>query len=154
MAQKLKEGDFRGAVRIASSDDKVTPFCEATFTKLQKKHPPAHQDTVIPPLNPALFPSIAATEIIDAIRSFSCGSAGEPDGLTPQHLKDMTHPSANAGAQLLVTALASILSLILEGKVPHPVRPFLFGASLTALEKKRWWDTTYSSWQYPPEACS
>eukprot|EP00731_Ephydatia_muelleri_P011681 Em0006g575a len=136
VAQKLEEGDFRGAVRIASSDDKVAPFCEATITELQKKHPPAHQDTVIPPLNPALFPSIAATEIIDAIRSFPCGSAGGPDGLTPQHLKDMTHPSANAGAQLLVTALASILSLILEGKVPHPVRPFLFGASLTALEKK------------------
>ena len=139
VAQKTEEGDFKGAVRIASSDDKVAPFCEATFTELLKKHPPAHQDTVIPPLNPALFPSIAAvsaTEIIDAIRSFPCGSAGGPDGFTPQHLKDMTHPSANAGAQSLGTALASILSLILEGKVPHPVRPFLFGASLTALVKK------------------
>ena len=141
VAQKLEEGDFRGAVRIASSNDKVAPFCEATFTKLQKKHPPAHQDTVIPPLNPALFPSIVAvfaTEITDAIRSFSCGSARGPDGLTPQHLNDMTHPSANAGAQLLFSALASILSLILEGKVPHPVCPFLIGTSLTALGKKRW----------------
>ena len=118
VAQKSEEGDFKGAVRIVSSDDKVAPFCEATFTELQKMHPPAHHDTDIPPLNPALFPSIvavSATEITDAIRSFPCGSAGGPDGLTPQHLKDMTHPSAIAGAQLLVI-------LILEGKVPHPVR--------------------------------
>ena len=102
--QKLEEGDFQGAVKIASSDDKVAPFYEATVSELQKKHTSAHQDTVIPSLNPTLFPSIAtvsATEIIIAIKSFPCGSAGGPDDLSPQHLKDMTHPSANAGTQSL-----------------------------------------------------
>ena len=70
-----------------------------------------------------------------AIRSFLNGSAGGPDGLRPQHLKDMTN-SSNTEASSLLTALASFSTLVLEGKTPPAIHPFLFGATLTALDKK------------------
>jgi len=54
--------------------------------------------------------------------------------LRPQHLKDMTN-SSNVEASSLLTALASFSTLVLEGK-PPAIRPFLFGATLVALDKK------------------
>ena len=56
-----------------------------------------------------------------------------PDGLSPQHLKDMIRPDGGAA---LTSALARFVSLVLEGKIPLTIRPFFFGASLTALTKE------------------
>ena len=64
-------------------------------------------------------------EIINVIRSFPNGSAGGPDGLRPQHLKDMIRPTT-----ALVSALAQFVTLVLAGKTPLSIRPFFFGASL------------------------
>ena len=72
-----------------------------------------------------------------AIRSFPNGSAGGPDGLRPQHLKDMTISSNAVDPSLeLLSALAAFSTLVLEGKTPLPIRPFFFEATLIALEKK------------------
>ena len=76
-------------------------------------------------------------EIVDAIRSLPTGSAGGPDGVRPQHLKDMSGPTANGAAQVLLPALASFITLVLQGMTPPSIRPFFFGARLTALNKKR-----------------
>ena len=72
------------------------------------------------------------------IKSFPNGSAGGPDGLRPQHLKDKTN-SSNVEASSLLTALASFSTLVLEGKTPPAIHPFLFGATLVALDKKGGW---------------
>ena len=56
-----------------------------------------------------------------------------PDGLRPQHLVDMTSRSAGAGGELLLRALTNF---VLTGEIHVEIRPFLFGASLTALNKK------------------
>ena len=66
----------------------------------------------------------------------SNGSAGGPDGLRPQYLKDMISASANSGGEALIEALSSFISLILSGQTPIAIRPYFFGASLIALEKK------------------
>ena len=72
-----------------------------------------------------------------AIRSFPNGSAGGPDGLRPQDLKDMTNSSNAVDPSLeLLSALAAFFTLVLEGKTPLPIRPFFFEATLIALEKK------------------
>ena len=49
MSAKLEEGDFRGAIRLACSNDKLAPFSSGTFTALQAKHPQPRQDTSNPP---------------------------------------------------------------------------------------------------------
>ena len=46
---KQEEGDFRGAVRLACSEDTIAASNDATFVALQLKHPPPHPDSSIPP---------------------------------------------------------------------------------------------------------
>ena len=62
-------------------------------------------------------------------------AAGGRDGLWPQHLKDMLRGS-EGNVPSLLSSLSAFATLVLEERVPPSVRPFFFGASLTALEKK------------------
>ena len=39
VSSKLEDGDFRGAVRIACSQDSLAPMSEETFSSLRAKHP-------------------------------------------------------------------------------------------------------------------
>ena len=92
---KLEEGDFKGAVRLACSDDTLAPMNEATYEALLERHPPLHPDSIIPMVEEASqdhsYTPIRVTEeeIVQAILSFPKDSTGGPDGLKPQHLKDM-----------------------------------------------------------------
>ena len=67
------------------------------------------------------------------IGSFPKGSGGDSDSLIPQHLKDLTSPSASDGSASLLSAVVGLVTLILEGIIPSSIRPLLFGAKLTAL---------------------
>ena len=139
VSSKLEQGDFKGAVRLACSDATIADNSSATFEELQQKHPHPHPASSIIPLpeTTGLPPiTVSEEEIIHAIRSFPNDSAGGPDGLRPQHLKDMTDPITNGGAQALISALSRFVTVVLQGKVPMTIRPFFFGASLTALTKK------------------
>ena len=78
---------------------------------------------------------VVAEEVLQAIRSFPKGFAGGPDGLRPQHLKDIT--SDEASCRILIPALTPFVQLVLEGRTPASIRPFFFGANLTALQKKQ-----------------
>ncbi len=51
MSVKLEEGDFRGAVRLASSDDTLAPMSEETYQALLERHPSPHANSVIPPMD-------------------------------------------------------------------------------------------------------
>ena len=82
--------------------------------------------------------SIAALQVTQldikaAITSFPHGSAGGPDGLRPQHLKDLL-ADKNENDPLLL-AITDFINLVLAGKTPEAVRPILFGGALTALQK-------------------
>ena len=131
------EGDVRGAVRIASSEDTLAELNEETLSALRAKHPPQPPGSCFP-LAPAVntsLPFIAEVEIVQAIRSFPSNSAGGPDGLRPQHLVDLTSASAERGGRELFTALSSFIVHILEGNTPS-IQPIFFGANLIALNKK------------------
>ena len=135
---KLEEADYRGAVRLVSSEDVIADHCVSTLEALKKKHPPPHKDSSMPNVvsGKSLSFSIDAAFISKAIMSFPNGSSGGCDGLRPQHLKDLTGPSAGDGGVLLLKALEGLLTLILEGRTPSEIQPILFGASLTPLKKK------------------
>ena len=68
-----------------------------------------------------------------AIKSFPPGSSGGPDGLRPQHLKDLTEKQVGG---TLLASLTNLTNFILAGKTPEWVRPYFFGASLLAFAKK------------------
>ena len=50
VSEKLEEGDFRGAVRLACSEDSVAREGEASIAALKAKHPDPHPDTKCPQL--------------------------------------------------------------------------------------------------------
>ena len=92
------------------------------FHQSQKNLPPAIQ--------------VSEEEIAHAISSFPNGSSGRPDGLRPQHLKDLISTSVERGGRELLRALTSFVNLVLDGKTPPSARPFFFGATLIPLGKK------------------
>ena len=109
-----------------------------TLSALRSKHPAPHPNSLMPPpFPPAQLQGqqVSCKEVVGAIQSLLCGPAGGPDGLSPQHLKDMVCSSAGGGVSCLLRALTAFINLALKGKTAHFACPFLFGASLIALEK-------------------
>ena len=138
VATKLEEGDFKGAVRLACSEDSIADLSNETTAALKSKHPAPRPDTKIPmpPDAPNIPLPIAEEKVTKAVRSFPNGSAGGPDGLRPQHLKDLISVSAERGGRDLLSALTNFTNIVLSGETPQPVRSTFFGATLIALQKK------------------
>ena len=121
VSAKLSDLDIRGAVRLLSSDAKLLSSTPETLEKLKTKHPEPHPDTVLPPPPEELGDPLICTreEVQQAIKSFRNGSGGGPDGLLPQHLKDLTAEYLGETANSLLDALMDLLNnIIFAGKVP------------------------------------
>ena len=76
MSEKLEEGDFKGAVRLASSEDTLAPANEATYLALLERHPQPDQDSVIPAFDEEMINlaiSVEEGDVISGIRSFKRG---------------------------------------------------------------------------------
>jgi len=130
VSAKIEDGDMRGAVRLAASDDMVATCCQETIDELSASTQ-CHPRAVAPP---QFEPVIAA-----AIKSFQAGSAGGSDGMRPQHLRDMIGGQTGMMGQRLLTLLTEFANICLRGRVPAVVRPAFCGPSLCALSKKRRW---------------
>ena len=63
---------------------------------------------------------------------FPSSSSGGPDGLLPQHLKDILNLPSGLSASFLV----ALSSHVLFGKTPDLVRHVFFSARLVALSKE------------------
>ena len=62
VASKLEEGDFKGAVRLACSEDSVVGQNSSTLDALRQKHPPPHPDTQMPSIPEEFIPAISIIE--------------------------------------------------------------------------------------------
>ena len=138
VANKIEAGDVKGAVRILSSDDSLAPNEDTTFNKLLAKHPPAPTDSrTPPPIGERHVPPMVTPKTVEnLIGSFPAGSAGGPDRLCPQILKDLTAKSNGGSREIFLNTLTSFMNLVLSGKVPESIRPLFFSANLFALNKK------------------
>ena len=132
---KLEDGDFKGAVRLLCSNDRLAVPDESTFDELRRLHPAAPPDRR--PVPTAITPSlqVSPSAVRAAIRSFPNGSAAGPDGLRPQHLKDLLIGTSDDNDSQLLVAVTDLTNLLLEGKIPSSVRVSLFGANLLAISK-------------------
>ena len=136
ISSKLEDGDFRGAVRLACSESTFCTPDEKSLNRLQEKHPPPHPDTDLPPFHtPETPPLIDPKDITVAISSFPSGSANGPDGMYPQHLKDLISPSLGLVANKLIDSLTKFVNLTLADNVPREACQFFFGAKLIGLHK-------------------
>ena len=137
VSSKLEDGDIRGAIRLAASDDTLAPFDDVTAEALRFKHPSrAASDSPPPTPNNDSCLTLQQADILAAIKSFMPGSAGGLDGLRPQHLKDLTSTSAGDAGQRLLCRLTEFINLCLTGRVPADIQPIFCGAALCALNKK------------------
>jgi hypothetical protein len=138
VSSKLEESDYKGAVRLVCSEDVFATHDSHTLEALRAKHPPPHPNlqTSDADYSAPLSFHLDTGVVMKAISSFPKGSGGGPDGLLPQHLKDLTGPTAGDGGVSLLSSLVGLLTLILEGRTPQAIRPIIFGANLIASTKK------------------
>ncbi|XP_061706794.1 uncharacterized protein LOC133517478 [Cydia pomonella] len=139
--QKISDGNLKGATRLLFSSDTLASYSPAVLSALQDKHPVASASSLLPsppgPPAASLQPlQVTKAAVLHAVLSFPAGSAGGLDGITPQHLKDLTGPLAGDAGETLLEELTALTNLMLAGKVCREVVPILYGANLIALKKK------------------
>ena len=85
VASKLEESDYRGAIRIACTDDTIAEHSSATLESLRQKHPKPHPDRGIFPTPDAEMPSLTVAEedVRRAIASFLTGPQVAPMASDP-----------------------------------------------------------------------
>ena len=126
----IEEGRFSLACRSLTKDA-LAPKNAATANALRAKHPEGKNTD-----EPAEMPKslvLDPDEILNAIRSFSVGSAGSLSGLRPDHLRDASQAILQSSVAEMICKLCN---LVASGKACKRVQPFLAGGSLTALLKK------------------
>ena len=136
VSKKLDEGDVQGAVRLVSSSDSVAPFDEETLSKLREKHPPRPNDRMPFPLMDVPPLQVSTKDVRSAVESFKPGSSGGLSGLRPQHLRDAISVRTCAAGSTLMTSLTGLVNCMLAGNIPSTVQPVVFGALVTAFNKK------------------
>lgn len=136
---KMDNFDLKGAVKILSSSDTLAPFDATTLSALQDKHPNSTDQSHEFPNTPNdddISVVVNETIVRKMILSFPNGSAGGIDGFKPQYLKDVISLSASEAGDRVLTAITDLCNFMLAGKVTQDVCPFIYGASLFALNKK------------------
>ena len=133
---KLSDGDIIGAIRLISSDFCIAPKDNETLNSLIQKHPEHPEPSNFPDSSIEIDQIIPTEEEVQrTIMSFKNGTAGGLDSLRPQILKDLLNIQNGEVKNTLLTALTSLTTIILKGIVPSSVCPYLYGATLTALQK-------------------
>ena len=135
ISTKLEDGNVRAAVRLLMSADSPAEPSSESFSALGEKHPPASSNlSDLPAPRPDNCLSVDEAEVRQAILSFPAGSAGGPDGLRPQHIRDLLL-CQEAGTDFL-SALTDFVNVVFAGRCPVDVAPIFFGGRLLALNKK------------------
>jgi len=120
VAAKLEDGNLTAAIRLLMSDETPVPSSDESLAKLRDKHPAASvkaTDLPIPSQTGCIL--VEESEVRRAVLSFPPGSAGGPDGLRPQHIRDMLL-CREAGSEFL-SALTAFVNLVLAGGCPIDV---------------------------------
>ena len=95
-----------------------------------------HIDLPSPPSELDTHLTTSETDVLKAIFSFPNGSACGIDGLRPQILKDLLCKESSDFGNSLLSAITKLSNIMLEGKINENILPFIYGASLCALNKK------------------
>ena len=86
---QVSEGDVRWAIRVLCSNDGVAIPDHARLMELELLHPPALPNRWPTPVSSVAPLSTTPAAVYAAGMAFPSGSVGGPDGLRPQHLKDL-----------------------------------------------------------------
>ncbi|CAK9302743.1 unnamed protein product [Gordionus sp. m RMFG-2023] len=133
ISKKIDQGDVCGALKLASSNDKLAPFDEHTFTLLKKLHPQAFPEDLPIPIKSNLI-EIGKEELIKTVLSFNKNSAGGIDGFRPSYFQFLINPK-NPYQDSFVNSLIIFSENILNNDLPSQIHQIIFGARLIAFSK-------------------
>ena len=124
----------------------MSPQLIETLEALAAKHPLAPNDTEF--LNESITRDldpfqVTETDVEESIRSFSAGSSGGFDLLSPQHMKDLTGID---GDPSLLSNLPSFINIMLEGALPSNIVRIIHSGKLIVLSETVWRYQTNCSW--------
>ena len=115
ITNKVEDGNFRAAVRLLCSEKTVAPNNDDMFVALKAKHRAASSDSrqaVDLKGNVRFLPlQVSPEEVMKSLKNFPAGSAGDPDGLTTQHLLDLLVEAAD---DKLKTNLSDFVDIVLQ----------------------------------------
>jgi len=137
---KAENGNL-GAAFKAMDAAALAPSCADTFSKLQALHPPGlgngliHDASFVRSISPD-FMFVEPKLVQSCIYSFPKGTASGPDGLKVQHLLDVLRFCPAESDADPRKSIARLLSVLISGKAPLDLAPFLAGARLVPLQKK------------------
>ncbi|XP_060804915.1 uncharacterized protein LOC132902733 [Amyelois transitella] len=136
--QKIHDGDLRGATRLLFSNDKIAPDTPETSAALLSKHPPGPSTPLFvdPPTDSSACLHASEKDVKEALASFPKGSASGLDGISPQHLIDLTSYGTGVAGNNVLTSITKLINLMLLGDVCQDVSAVIYGANLIALTKK------------------
>ncbi|HYN44590.1 MAG TPA: reverse transcriptase domain-containing protein [Candidatus Limnocylindrales bacterium] len=124
------EARYALACRALADAESIAPLNDQTFDILEKKHPKGSNIAPLPSPPPA---RVTVEQVKQAIASFPSGSAAGPSKLSPDHIKDA---SSSFLESPLLESITNLSNLLIEGRAPPEVQPFIAGAFLTPLVKK------------------
>jgi len=105
----------------------LAPVSQETLKALQSKHPAPATDRrtpLDPDGNPRFEPlQVTKEDVQKALRSFTAGSSGGLDGLTPQHITDLL---TGATDDLLHNALVDFANMLLSGACDSDISAVTF----------------------------
>lgn len=126
-------------MRLLTSICSLAPSNSETLEGLRARHPtPLRSVPSLPFPSDFAQPSLLVTssEVAGAIGSFHASSAAGLYGLRPLHLKELIATTAGDSGPRLLEALTRLCNFLLRGEINTEVCPYLYGASLCALQKK------------------
>ena len=118
---------------MAVCDHKIADFTVDNYAALELKHPQRQTCSVPDPTDIDCF-STSEFFVHKALMSFRSGSSAGMDCISPQISKDLTAKSNMQTGLNFLRALTNLVNVILEGKVPFELRPYIFSAKLIALK--------------------
>ena len=131
--EKIDDGNIRGAIRIASRNDTMPEITPEIVNEMEEKHPRHKFAYDVQGNKEQECITTVGSTVHSCINSFPNGSAGRPDKLGPQIIKDMI-VMCKETSNKLSEDLTGLTNIILSGGVPIDIRPFFFGANFFALK--------------------
>ena len=102
----MSDGDVRGAMKLLLSTDSLAIDDQKTYNLLKEKHPQPSRQLIFPnePDETSITMTTTEKTVLKSICSFPNGSAAGIDGISPQHLKDLTAvTNGDAGRKLIIS---------------------------------------------------
>ena len=130
-----QEGQYTRSLQALTSAG-LAQQDRSTVEAMKAKHPTAENPPTLKPQNDTPQMSFSQAQVNRAIRSFHKGSAPGHSGLRAEHLKVTVRSSPPDRTDKATEAITNIVNIMVAGKVPVKVAPFLCGARLYAAKKK------------------